>query len=53
MAGWDTDDGTSVTATERLRAKWALRPRPTVTTNREPAPAESDDDAHEPPERAN
>ena len=53
MAGWDSDEATSVSATERLRATWALRARPTATTTSEPAHTEQDDDAHEPPERAN
>jgi hypothetical protein len=53
MAGWDGDEGTSVSATERLRATWAFGRRSTAAATREPTQAEKNDHAHEPPERAN
>lgn len=53
MAGWDTDEGTSVSATERLRAVWPLlRPRPAAAKGPEPKPepAHPDEQPHEPPD---
>ena len=50
MAGWDSKDGTSVSATERLRAAWAVRLRPAAEAKPELKLVEPDDDAHEPPE---
>ncbi len=40
MAGWDTEDGTTVSATERLRAAWLVLVRSApVATEPEPEPA--------------
>jgi len=44
MAGWDSEDATSVSATERLRSAWAVRLRPATSTKPEPTRAEPDDD---------
>ena len=47
MAGWDSKDGTSVSATERLRAAWAVRLRPAAEAKPKPELklVEPDDDA--------
>ena len=47
MAGWDSHEGTSVSATERLRAAWALRLRPAAAAKRESKHDKPDDDAQE------
>ena len=42
MAGWDSNDGTSVSATERLRAAWAVRLRPARAPKPKPEPKRDD-----------
>ena len=52
MAGWDSEDASSVSATERLRAAWAVRLRPAAATEPEPRYAEPDVDPPDTPDRA-
>ena len=51
MAGWDSQDGTSVSATERLRAAWAVRLRPAAAAKPKPKHDKQNDHGHKPPER--